>query len=323
MRAPIVVYDGKPQPHSWCKWAINRIKNKNNSTNIRFIGDTGSGKSWSALSIAEIMAGMMGMKIEESDIYFSISDVIRKVYAEDPKPGTIFFIDEQQIEGASGEYNNLRGKAYTAFFSTCRSRRYIIISTMPFADMIIKKVRRFFHLEIETMSVNTGDKVVLTKPRLLDYHKHKEKIYRKMLIMKVRDKNSGLVKSTKISVWNIPKPSDEMIDIYERKKAEFQHQTYGKLVDDLNKFDNMHKDPDTIVVDSPGERVMESLTPFQKDLFEVMSAEPHMSYKDMSEKLIERGYNCTGAKISSNLKFMKNKGVVILKRRKRKDWTQI
>ena len=159
MKYPKVIYKGLPKSHSWVRWSVNRVKNQKNSTNIRFIGDTGSGKSWSALATCEMMAKLMGRKITKDNIYFSISDVIRKVAKDPPKPGTIFFIDEQQVEGDSNAHNTLKGRAYTAFFSTVRSKRYIIVSTMPYADMIIKKVRRFFHVEIETKGVNETAKV--------------------------------------------------------------------------------------------------------------------------------------------------------------------
>jgi hypothetical protein len=316
-KAPMVVYNEKPQSHSWIRWIVNRVRHRNNSTNIRIIGDTGSGKSWSALWMAENMAKVMGKEIEESDIYFGISQVIRKVHENPPPPGTIFFIDEQQVEGGSGEYNNLRGKAYVTFFSTVRSKRYIIITTMPFADMIIKKVRRFFHVEIETLSINEGAKEVKTKPRALEYHKHKEKIYRKMLIMKIRNPITGKTKSIKISTWNIPKPSDKIIEIYEAKKAQFQHETYGKLVKDLDKFENKHKDDSE--KSPPTEQVIARLTEYQKAIFEIITEHPNYTYEEVSNILISKGFNSSASKVSVNIGFMRRKGLIIVRRRKPKE----
>lgn len=317
MKNPTVIYNGKIKPHSWCRWMVGRVRNRNNSTNVRFIGDTGSGKSWSALSIAEIMAGMQNYELEESDIYFSISDVIKKVHKEDPPPGTIFFIDEQQVDGSSGEFNNLRGKAYTTFFSTCRSKRYIIISTMPFADMIIKKVRRFFHVEIETLGLDTNTNECITKPRVLDYHKHKDKIYRKRLIIQQRDPNTKVSRNIKMDTWRIPKPSDAMIDIYEKKKLKFQKETYGKLVNDLERFENKNKEQE-IKATTPDEKVLDKLTPYQRDLFDLMNDNPYMTYVSLSKLLTEKGHHSSAAKISGNLKFMRRKGVVIFRKRSSK-----
>jgi hypothetical protein len=53
MNVPRVIYKGAPQNKSWIRWAVHRVRRRNNSTNMRFTGDTGSGKSWSALSVAE------------------------------------------------------------------------------------------------------------------------------------------------------------------------------------------------------------------------------------------------------------------------------
>jgi hypothetical protein len=316
---PIVIYNEKMKPHSWCRWAVNRVKNKNNSTNIRIIGDTGSGKSWSALAISEIMADMEGKIFEPDDIYFSISDVIRKVNSDNPPPpGTIFFIDEQQIEGASGEFNNLRGKAYVSFFSTVRSRRYIIISTMPFADMVVKKVRRFFHVEIETLYIDESNKSVVTKPRLLDYHKHMDKIYRKMLIAGVRNPVTNKRKFIKIATWAIPKPNDELIEAYEEKKLEFQKLTYNKLVKDLDKFENKIKPEEEEKKSSPQE-VLEKLTPYQRDLYNEIAEHPDYTLTEISNILLSKGHHSSQAKVSMNIGFMKRKGVIIARRRSGKN----
>jgi len=310
---PKIIFAGDPKPHGWCRWAVNRVKHQNNSTNIRFIGDTGSGKSWSALAIAEIMAGMMNKQIEAEDIYFSISDVIRRIAKSPPKAGTIFFIDEQQVQGSAGEHSNLRGKAYTTFFSTVRSRRYIIISTMPFADMIIKKVRRFFHVEIETIGVDVVHKVVKTKPRLLEYHKQKDYVYRKRLVVISKDPKSGITKGKKISTWDIPKPSDEMINIYEQKKAEFQQATYTALVKDLDKYEDKHLESEEDVK-TKNIQVIDSLTDYQKDIYEVYCEFPGLNQSQVSDKLAEKGHNSSPGKVSGNLRWMKSKGVIILKK---------
>lgn len=316
MSYPKVIYKGMPKPHSWCRWAVNRVVNKNNSTNIRLIGDTGTGKSWSALSLAEMMANLMGKTLNREDIYFSISDVIRKVAKSSPKPGSIFFIDEQQVEGDSTEHNTLRGRAYTTFFSTVRSKRYIIISTMPFADMVIKKVRRFFHLEIETRVVDENNQVVKSSPRFLEYHKHKDKVYRKRLVVIFTDKETGIRKARKISSWDIPRPSTSIINLYEQLKAEFQQKTYEKLVKDLDRVEGKNDEENPTI--AANENVLNKLTEYQRALYDKLNENPDSNFKEISELIEEDGLSSSPAKVSQNLPWMKNKGVVIIKRIGRK-----
>ena len=311
MNFPRVIYKGTPLPNSWCRWAVYRVKRRNNSTNIRFTGDTGSGKSWSALAVAEEMARMLGYELTEDNIYFSITDIIDKVSKDDPKPGTIFFLDEQQIGASAKDYNTVKGEAYTAFMSTVRSKRYIFISTLPFADMTIKKVRRLFHVEVETQGINFSNKTVRTKPRLLDHSKTTDKIYRKRLVVVYKDKETGITKANKLDTWDIPKPSDNIIEIYETMKAEFQRKLYKSLSEKLKKYENRDEE-DEVPKAVASSVVEEALTNYQKSILKHMRSGIKMQ-KDISKALEEDGFTSTPQKVSQNVKWMRNKGVVILR----------
>jgi len=311
MNFPRVIYKGLPKDNSWCRWSVYRVKRRNNSTNIRFTGDTGSGKSWSALSVAEKCAQMLGYKLSKENIYFSITDIINKVARDEPKAGTIFFLDEQQVGASSKEHNTVKGEAYTAFMSTVRSKRYIFISTLPFADMTIKKVRRLFHLEIETQGIDFTNKTVRTKPRMLDHSKTKDKVYRKRLLIVFNDPVTGLTRTKKLDTWDISKPSDEIIEIYETMKQEFQRKLYKHLAQKLEKYEN--RDTEEEVPKAAASDLVEStLTDYQKGILRLMR-EGVKKQKDISSKLEEEGFTSTPPKVSQNIKWMRKKGVVILK----------
>lgn len=311
MNFPRVIYKDAPKDNSWVRWAVYRVKRRNNSTNIRFTGDTGSGKSWSALSVAEKCAQLLGYKLSKDNIFFSITDIINKVAHDDPKAGTIFFLDEQQVGASSKEHNTVRGEAYTAFMSTVRSKRYIFISTLPFADMTIKKVRRLFHLEIETQGIDFTNKNVRTKPRMLDHSKTRDKVYRKRLLIVFRDPITNLMKTKKLDTWDIGKPSDEIIEIYETMKQEFQRKLYKHLASKLEKYENRDKEEE-VPKAVASSIVEETLTDYQKAILKHMRAGVKMQ-KDISDKLEEDGFTSTPPKVSQNIKWMRKKGVVILK----------
>lgn len=312
MNFPRVIYKGKPLSNSWCRWAVHRVKRRNNSTNIRFTGDTGSGKSWSALAMAEIMAEQLGYELTKDNIYFSISDIIEKVSKDDPKPGTIFFLDEQQVGASAKDYNTVKGEAYTAFMSTVRSKRYIFISTLPFADMTIKKVRRLFHVEIETQGINFSKQTVRTKPRMLDHSKTKDKVYRKRLVVVYKDPETGITKANKMDTWDIPKPSEKIIEIYETMKQQFQQTLYKSLSEKLKKYENRDSEEERPRAEAT-EFTEEKLTDYQRGILKHMREGVKMQ-KDVSDKLVEDGFTSTPQKVSQNIKWMRKKGVVILKR---------
>jgi hypothetical protein len=307
---PRVVYKGMPKKNSWCRWSVFRVKERNNSTNVRFVGDTGSGKSWSGLSFCEICAIMMGKKFKPDRIYFSIKDVIEEIAENEPPPGTIFFIDEQQAEASSDIHQSKRARAYALFLSTIRSNRYIIVTTLPFSDMEIKKIRRFFHVEIETHGADLNNNTVRSVPRYQEYsRKKKDKVYTKRLIITYRDEKTGIIKSKKLSYWDIPKPSQELIDVYERLKKEFKRKLYKKMSKELIEENDIDEPKQQVVSQ---DKILDTLTPYQRALYDLMN-QGTQKQKDLNVKLIEQGFNSPLGKISQNKKFMRNKGVIFLK----------
>lgn len=308
---PRVIYKSeKPKANSWCRWTTYRVMHKNNSTNVRFVGDTGSGKSLSALFFCEECARMMGKTFNEDSFYFSIKDVLDEISDNEPKPGTIFFIDEQQIEAAADIHQSKRARAYAALLSTVRSKRYIIVTTLPFSDMELKKVRRFFHVEIETHGANLSTNTVRATPRYMEYSRQKkDKTYRKRLIVVYKDTETGLTRSRKLSYWDIPKPTQALIDIYELRKAEFQRRLYKKLSKELAEDEI---DKDELPKAAADQVTLATLTEYQKAIYEFFTQGIRVQ-KEINLKLIEKGFTSTAEKVSMNIKWMRKKGVIILK----------
>ncbi|HPJ87120.1 MAG TPA: hypothetical protein PLU55_03335 [Candidatus Pacearchaeota archaeon] len=308
-KPPLVRYKGMPKKHSWCRWTAFRVKERNNSVNVRFVGDTGSGKSWSALAFCEICAGMLNKKFTSERIYFSIKDVIDEVAQNEPPPGTIFFIDEQQVAASSKRHQSKRAEAYAIFLSTIRSNRYIIVTTLPFTDMELKQVRRFFHVEIETHGADLNTKTVRSTPRYQEYSRQKkDKIYSKRLIIEYVDDKTGIKRHRKLSYWDIPKPSQGLVDVYERMKAQFKRNLYKKMSKELSEEGESGANPKIVAQ----ETTLETLTDYQKAIYELMSGGEKMQ-KVINQKLLERGFTSSPEKVSMNLKWMRKKGVIVIK----------
>jgi hypothetical protein len=308
MKFPKVIYKDKLKTDSWCRWSVNRVKRRNNSTNVRFTGSPGSGKSWSALYFCERCAKLMNRPFTPNDIYFSIRDVIGKVAEEEPKPGTIFFIDEQQVGASAKAHATKKNQAYSNFMSTVRSNRYIIVTTLPFSDMEDKQLRRMFHLEVECEGANLTSETVKAKPRYLEHSRINDKTYRKRLVIVYPDPVTKLTKARKLDTWDINKPSQSLIDVYEGMKREFKRQLYKKLHADLTEFEGTDETPSAVA----NQETLEELTEFQKAILDLMKSGIKVQ-KDMIPKLVEKGFNTSPQKISTNLKWMKKKGVIVIR----------
>jgi hypothetical protein len=252
----------------------------------------------------------MGKPFPPERIYFSIKDVIDDVAKNEPPPGTIFFIDEQQVGAYSGDHQSKRAKAYAIFLSTVRSNRYIIITTLPFSDMEIKMVRRFFHVEVETHGANLSTQTVRAIPRMIEYSRvKKDKVYRKRLIVVFKNKLTGITESRKLSYWDIPRPSQAIIDIYEKRKAEFKKKLYSKMSKELGMEEG---DKDEVPRAAAEQTVLQTLTPYQAAIYELMSKGIKVQ-KLINEELIKKGFNSSKEKVSQNIKWMRKKGVIIIK----------
>jgi len=309
MKFPHVIYKGLPKSNSWCRWAVNRVKNNNNSCNIRFTGETGSGKTYSAISWAETMAKMMGRTFTADGIYFSIRDIIEEVAERDPKPGTIFLLDEQQVAGGAKEHQSKKNKAYGIFMSTVRSKRYIFLSTLPFADMGDKQVRRLFHVEVETQGIDKLKKVVRCKPRYLEHSRIKDKVYRKRLVITFTDPKNGIRLSRKLGTCDISKPSEDIIKAFEIKKANFQRKLYKQLSKELSDFETEKAE---VGVESPEEvkkKVHKLFTPYQKYIDEAYNLNPNFIQGEVVAYINQKyGIRGSQSKVAQNIIFMTNKG---------------
>ena len=306
---PRVIYKRAAKPNSWVRWSVFRVQKRNNSTNVRFVGDTGTGKSWSALSYCELCAKLLKREFTEKNIYFSIRNVLDEISENNPRPGTIFLIDEQQVEANSKDHQSKRAKAYSLLLSTVRSKRYIIVTTLPFSDMELKSVRRFFHVELETHGANYTTNTVRSTPRFLEYSRQKkDKVYHKRLIISFLDEKTGFRKSVKMSYWDIPKASQLLLDKYELMKAEFQQGLYKRLSKELAKEEG---EEEKLPKGAANVAVEQTLTEYQTAILKHLRNGVKIQ-KEINQKLIEEGLNSSKGKVSQNMKWMRNKGVVII-----------
>ena len=67
----IVVYKDKPKTNSWCRWMVGRTKRQNKNNLVVIVGATGSGKTYSGLSICEIMTKMDKVPFNIDHVVFS------------------------------------------------------------------------------------------------------------------------------------------------------------------------------------------------------------------------------------------------------------
>lgn len=201
------------------KYAIVRYIRKRITQNKNFIGmitgQTGSGKSYSAMAIAE----MLNEDFNISRLVFKGKDLMRIINLGEHhyRKGVVIIWDEAGIDLSNRNWYSITNKVLSFLVQTFRHKNFILFFTVPYADFVDSATKKLFHSEFETCGIDTGKQTVALKPKFLQYNSERKKWYRKYL--KVKVKSSG--KRVKIRRWNVPKPSQALIDEYEKKKNSF------------------------------------------------------------------------------------------------------
>lgn len=190
------------------------------------VGQTGSGKSYSALRLAE----QLDPDFDIRQVCFSGEDFIELVQGNRKKlhTGSVIVWDELQLSMSHLDFQSYQAKVLSYVLSSFRNKNYILFVTAPYFSMINASVRKLFHCVIETQGINMRQKFVKLKPLLLQTNQYSGDVYRKYL--RVYEKN------TVSAITNIKAglPSPKLIKDYERKKAMFLDDTYATISRDLS-----------------------------------------------------------------------------------------
>ena len=196
----------------WVRYIRERTLERNKNFLVTLTGPTGSGKSWSSLSIGE----MVDPKFNVDRVIFKGLELMNLINSGTLKSGSVIVWDEAGIDLSSRNWQSLTNKMLNYLLQTFRNMNFVLIFTVPYQDFLDVGSRKLFHADFETVSINRQKQTCRIKPKLLQYNSDLKKWYKKYL--KVIKKDVGKIT---IRRWNIPKPSSELIKQYENKKQLF------------------------------------------------------------------------------------------------------
>jgi hypothetical protein len=198
--------------YSMIRYIHRRIKNNKNFL-CTITGPTGSGKSWTGLSIAELL----DPDFDSTRVVFKARELMKLINEGNLKPGSVILWDEAGIDLSNRNWQSVTNKLLNALLQTFRHKNFILFFTVPYHDFIDSSTRKLFHADFQTQKINKNQEVVIIKPKLLQYNSNLGKWYRKYLKV---SQNGSIVKVRK---WAVPKPSDKLIQDYENRKNQFTH----------------------------------------------------------------------------------------------------
>lgn len=223
-----VLITQKPNTPKIVTYIKQRIK-KNKNMLICFTGGTGSGKSYSAIRLGELIGESLGVEFNTDYITFEPGEFMRMVNSDKMRRGSVLILDEAGVVINARTWQSKINMMINYLTQTFRHRNYITIFCVPDMSFIDKAVRKLFHCYMETENVDYTKKVCWCKPFMLQNNQRTGNTYFKYLRFKVPGKGV-----TKLERVGFSLPNKELLDAYEEKKLEFT----GRLNRDIEETIN-------------------------------------------------------------------------------------
>ena len=283
----------KKQEPILIQYIKDRVQNKNKNFLMLFVGATGSGKSYSALRLAEMLDKDFNVDrvcFKAKDFMNCINDLVARSEKGEVIKGKVVMWDEFGVEHNAREFMTISNRVINYFFQTSRHLNLIVIMTVPLLSFIDSATRKLCHGVAEMQGINSRDKTASVRVKMIQTNVMTGKEYPKYL--RYRKKNKMFV-SKKLK-FNLP--SKELCEAYEKKKKAFTKQLNQEIMNKLLKSEAKDNKPTNI---------LKPLTPLQQKILECLR-NGITKQKDIAEELGE-----FSSKISFNIGYMRKKGIYI------------
>ena len=196
---------------------LKQIK-ENRNANLVFTGTTGSGKSWSAISLAQ----QIDPNFTVDRIVFTTLDFMRLVNSNLPKGSAIIY-DDAGLGIPAREWQSDSAKIMGLTFQGFRYKNLISMITVPFLDFIEKQSRKLIHINFEATATQG-----LMKP-LFPFHpiRGEDRLGFKFPVISY---HGELIQ---INLQRFTRPSEDIIEKYEEKKLRYMEETNRKHEEEL------------------------------------------------------------------------------------------
>lgn len=187
--------------------------NKNKNLLIGIVGDTGSGKSYAALSLAKYL----DPDFDDSRIIFNPVELFDKILNKELKRGSVLVLDEASVASLpSREWYSLRNRVLGSLLQIFRYMNLIVIFTMPDFSFIDVQARKLFHYVLQTFKIDYEAELTFLFIRRIWIDRLSGQI-----IKGAPKVNLEGMDVRRADVMSVQKPPSYLTDAYERKKHAF------------------------------------------------------------------------------------------------------
>lgn len=193
---------------------ITGIKDRLNKYNLNWMacitGPTGSGKSYSAISLANTIDPNFSV----DKIVFDLEEFLEVL--ETAKTGDVIVWDEGGVGFGSRSAMTKDNRGISEIIQTFRYRNLGLIWTTPASGFVDKSGRILFHVILETQPpIDYKNEVVNMKWKQSKYSHHFNSIYDQYPVILLNGRR------TRVKKVSIKKPPEELVEAYEQKKGDF------------------------------------------------------------------------------------------------------
>lgn len=209
-------------------WRLRRrmlIDNKNWLAIV--CGETGSGKSYSALSIADTLCPR-GITIRRNVVFNPVQFLQRVTHHEDLKKGDIIIFDESGVGLSAREWYSIQNRLLGSVLQTFRNLNIGCIFTTPNLGFMDVQGRKLLHHYFETAGINYEEELAYLKVYVVQHNSRLDKTYYKLPALV-----DGHGKVIKVQYLAIPKPRPELVADYETAKTEYTRALNARALEEL------------------------------------------------------------------------------------------
>jgi len=210
---------------SFVKNVRYRLLKQNKNWLAIVCGDTGSGKSYSALSLADLIVSR-GITVKRN-VVFNPVQFLQKLTDKSLKKGDILIFDEAGVGMSSREWYSTQNKLMGSVLQTFRNMNVGVIFTTPNLSFIDVQARKLFHNYIETANLDFKKNIATLKVYKIQHNSRLDKTYYKSPKFLV----NGRVR--KMTHFCLPKPKAYLIKEYEEAKTAYTENLNAEALKEL------------------------------------------------------------------------------------------
>lgn len=206
-------------------WLLRRIWDRLNRRNQHFmfciVGEEGSGKSWTAMKVAETV----DPTFNADRVLFDIVDLLRILNDGEHDPGNFYVLDEAGVQLGRRTWQDRSQVLANQALQILRDENLGLIFTVPalgdLDSQVIRRLQAFYEVTDKVPDEHVEGKFKVMDPDRTD---ETGKVYKKYPKRRINGRGA------KIKRFAFSPPSAELIAPYEQAKSAFQDQHYEATI---------------------------------------------------------------------------------------------